>query len=442
MSITLTPQQADVAAEVVQYLRSKGDRSRTPGMTDAARQVLTAQIRRYALAANAARRVSQILLPPLPGDDELDGAPAFETFGDAQAWLLANADGIDEALIAANQCEADVYSSRVVRGLEQVLTSLHDVDRRVRWAGLALASARRQGDILAEAHALMNRGGGYKMGGQPLNAVTDYRDAAHLFTVNEDAAGQVVALSRLAVAHTSARQLDEADGVLDQVLALCSTGDEVLAALAHVNRSWVSNERGVWDKAVEYGLAGLDKLRMRDAAQVWMVEAYLQLVIAYTGACDVEKARFYLAALELPIADGSENVPVRIAEVVVAGELMLVAGRHQDAVAAFRRAVALQSTSPHPYQLANALDGLGKALFELGELDQAVEQHTAALSVRVRTGEPFATARTRYHLAKALADCGRVDAAARQHEKALTELAGLVDPAADTLRAELNRMSL
>ncbi|MBS2531598.1 tetratricopeptide repeat protein [Catenulispora sp. NF23] len=408
-------------------------------MSDRARQVLEAQIRRYGRAANAARGVSRILLPLLPGDDNLDGAPVFTSLADAQAWYLDNADGIRKSMIRASLADADEHSSRVVRGLEQVMTSIHDIDGRLELAELALTSARGRNDNPAEAHALMNRGGGYKMGEQPVKAVADYKKAAHLFAKLNDNAGMIAALSRLAVAQAAARQLDDADDTLDQVLALCGDGEDTLAALAYVNRARVSIERGQFDKAIDHGLVGLERLQACDAAQPWFTDAHLELTEAYTAAGEFERASHHLSAVVALLANGSENVPQCIAAAFVGGELLLAQGHPRDALASFQRAVALQSAGPHPYRIANALDGVGKAWFALGDFEQAAQHHTSALSVRIRAGEPFASARTRYHLAMANVEAGQVDEAVRLRDLALLELAGIVDPAADALRAELNR---
>src|ERR1051326_335712 len=131
MPVTLSAEQAEAAAEVLEYLRSTGKGPRTSVMTGPGRQVLEALVGRYASAARAVRRVSPILLPLLPGDDELGGAPVVADLADAEAWDLANADGILDAMVLANQHEVDEKSSQVVRGLECVLTSLHDIDRRL-----------------------------------------------------------------------------------------------------------------------------------------------------------------------------------------------------------------------------------------------------------------------------------------------------------------------
>jgi tetratricopeptide (TPR) repeat protein len=441
MPTMLTPDQADAAAEVLRHLRRTGPREQTPVMTERARQVLKAQIGQYARAANSARRVSQILLPPLPGDDEIDGAPEFTSLADAQAWYRDNAEGIYEAMFAASFYGADQFSSRVVRGLEQVMTAMHEVTRRLELAELALTSALHQGDELAQAHAYMVRGGGYKMGGRPALAVKDFRFAARLFDSHDDAAGVLAALSRLAVAQAAARQLEEADDTLDQVLALCGESDEVLAGLAYVNRAELFTQRCAWDSAIEVGLEGLHRLHDCGAAQVWLVDAHLELAKAYTGAADFEVARVHVTEVRELLADGPENVPQRIAAVLADGELLLEQGHHRDALASFQRAVMLQVAGPHPYRIAEALDGVGNALAELGNFDHAAERHVSALRVRLRTGEPYAIARTRYHLAMAKSASGQNGEAAHQREQALLDLTGLVDPAADALRAELSRLS-
>jgi len=442
MPTMLTPGQADAAAEVLRHLRRTGPREQTPVMTERARQVLKAEIRQYALAANAARRVSQILLPLLPGDDVLDGAPEFITLADAQAWYRDNAEGIYEAMYAASFYGADQDSSRVVRGLEQVMTTMHEVTRRMELAELALTGALHQGDELAQAHAYMARGGGYRMGGQPALAVKEFQFAARLFDRHGDVAGVLAALSRQAVAHAAARQLDEADDILDRVLALCGEGDEVLAGLAYVNRSWVAAQRGTFAEAIEAGLAGLRDLRACNAAPVWLTDGHLTLASAYAGIGDLVHGREYLTVARELLANGEENVPQRIVAALIDGDLLLAQENYADALGSFQHAVTLQSASPSPYRIADALDGVGNALAELGDCDHATEQHTSALRIRLRTGEPYATARTRFYLAKTKAASGRSDEATKQHDEALLDLAAFVDPAADTLRAELNQLLL
>jgi tetratricopeptide (TPR) repeat protein len=441
MPTMLTPDQADAAAEVLRHLRRTGPREHTPVMTERARQVLKAQIGQYARAANSARRVSQILLPPLPGDDELDGAPVFATLAEAQAWYRDNAEGIYEAMFAASFYGADQHSSRVVRGFEQVMMTLHDVPRRLELAELALTGALHQGDELAQAHAYMVRGGGYKMGGRPALAVKDYRFAGRLFDSHNDAAGVLAALSRLAVAQAAARQLEDADDALDQVLALCGEGNEVLAGLAYVNRAELFTQRCAWDSAIEVGLEGLHRLHDCGAAQVWLVDAHLELAKAYTGAADFEVARVHVTEVRELVANGPENVPQRIAAVLAEAALLLEQGHHRDALASFQRAVMMQAADPQPYGIATALDGAGRAHAELGDFDHAAERHTSALRVRQRTGESYATAQTRGYLAKALSASGQNGEAAHQREQALLDLTGLVDPAADALRTELSQLS-
>ena len=439
MPTVLTPDQADIAAQVLEQLRSAGDGSQTTVMSEPARQVLNALIARYARAANAARRVSQILLPPLPGDDDLAGAPIFADLADAQVWYFDNAEGIFAALVLASLHGVDEHVSRVVRGLEYVLLCAHDVDRSLALAEIALASARRLGDTAAEAHALLNRGGGHKMAGQPANAVQDYQQAATLLAAANDTAGTAAALSRLGVAHAAARQLDVADAAFNQLQALNGNPDGVLQALTYVNRAWIANQRGETDTAIAHGLAGLEALDDCNADKRWFPDAHLQLATAYTRTGDIDRARNHLSTASMLIAYGAGTVPLNIAATLTEGEVLLAQGHHRDALAAFQRAVLGQSAAPHPYRRPDAIDGVGEVLFELGEYEQAAEQHAAALAERTRAGEPFATARTLCHLAKAKAAAGRSEEAARLREQALLDLAGIVDPAADALRAELNR---
>ena len=437
MATTLAIAGAAAAAEVLVHMRCRQDAAYTAVMSEPARQVLEELIGRYARTANSARRVSSILLPSLPGDDELDDAPVFGDCGEAQAWYQDNAVGIVDAMVLAGRHGADRHSPRLVRNLERVLTNLHDIDAQLELVELALAAARRVGDKPAEAQLLLNRGGSFRMANRSVTAAEDYAQALRLLSNLEDRAGTLVTLSRLAVAFAVARQLDDADDVLDQVLALSTSGD-VLRALAYVNRGWVATQRGDTTTAISQALVGLDLLEEIGADRIWLVEAHLQLATAYTLVDDIEHARHHLNEASIL---GFEGVPQRIAGILASGAVLLRQGHHRDAMDAFERAVVLQSAGAGPYRMADAVDGMGRALFGLGEYEQAAERHASVLPERVRVGEPFATARTRYYLAEAQAASGRGDEAANQRGVALLELTGLVDPAADALRDKLSQLS-
>ena len=442
MATTLTAEQAEAAAELLEHLRGTDHGSRTnEAITGPVRQILTALVGRYARAARAVRRVSPILLPPLAGDDELDDAAlVFADFAEAEAWYLANADGILDALLLAGQHEADEHSSQVVRGLECVLTSLHDTDRRRVLSDLALASARRLGDKPAEVHALLNRGGAYKMANRPAQAIEDYEHAAALVAELNDTATTVAVLSRLAVAHATDRHLDDAEAVLIKVLSLAE-GNDALRGMAYVNRAWVAADRGEASAAIEYGLAGLEILRSCDADKLWIIEAHLELTKAYTAYGDLQEGRHHLNAVYTILASGFETFPVRISAALANGDLLLAEGHHLEAMAAFQHVMLLQSAGPSPYRMADTADGMGKVLFEIGEYAPAADEHTAALAERNRAGEPFATARTGFYLARTKRASGQAGEAVQLRDQALSKLAGIVDPAADALRAQLNLLT-
>jgi len=141
------------------------------------------------------------------------------------------------------------------------------------------------------------------------------------------------------------------------------------------------------------------------------------------------------------IASGFETFPVRISAALASGELLIARGRHLEAMAAFQGVLLLQAAGPAPYRMADILDGMGKALFEIGEYGPAADEHNAALVERNQVGERFATARTGFYLARAKFASGRVDEAALLRDQAQSELAGIVDPAADALRAQLSLLS-
>lgn len=437
----LTAEQADAAAELLEKLRSTDGGVRTnEALTGSARQILVALVGRYARTVRAVRRISPVLLPLLPGDDRVDDALEFANFADAEAWYLANADGIFDALVLADQYEIDEYSCQVVRSLECVLTSLHDTDRRRVLSDLALASARRLGDRAAEVHALLNRGGAYKMANLPALAIKDYEQAAAMVAELDDGVGTVAVLSRLAVAYTTARRLDDAEAVLVQVLGLPEIG-EVHRGMAYVNRAWVATDRGEASAAIEHGLEGLKILQACDAEQLWIIEAHLELAKAYTSQGDTERARHHLNAVYTILAGGFETFPVRISAAIADGELMLAEGRHLEAMAAFQNVLLMQAAGPSPYRMADTADGIGRVLFELGEYGPAGDEHDAALIERIRAGEPFSAARTGFYLARAKFAFGRVSEAILLRDQALADLAGIVDPAADTLRAQLNQLA-
>jgi hypothetical protein len=121
------------------------------------------------------------------------------------------------------------------------------------------------------------------------------------------------------------------------------------------------------------------------------------------------------------------------------GELELEADpvRAADALTAFQRAAAVHREIGARAREAQAFDGMGRALSALGRAQEAVGFHRRAAAVFAELSYAWHRARALAHLAAALECAGHAAGTTAIRAEALALIDGLNDPAARSLRSEL-----
>jgi tetratricopeptide (TPR) repeat protein len=174
--------------------------------------------------------------------------------------------------------------------------------------------------------------------------------------------------------------LDEAE----PLLAEAETLGGVLVPEIRARLGQVAAQAGAFDRAhqalerafVEAGAAGLDELAVRIAAtltqHVGVVESDIEGALRWTslGRMFIDRAGLEGSELEAALLDSQ-------------AEVLVAAGRHDEAIAAQRRALALleEALGPEDLRVAEANYGLARALISKGEPSEAEAAGKRALAI-------------------------------------------------------------
>jgi tetratricopeptide (TPR) repeat protein len=431
----LTEEQADRAARAADSLLGRllsGAKADGP-LEPPVRQVFAALAGIYLGIVDAALRLSPTPLAPVLPEPAVR---AFDDYGAAESWYRANARRLTAFVQRTGEEGLDELCFRLYVSCEPLMVSAYDVATWREMTGPALAAARRLGDPADLARTLLAAGGMHKMADQPDEAVAAYDEAARILADLGDTASLLVAANRRGAALVLARRLDEAGIEFDRVLAVAGD-DPVMAGLALINRCAVLHGAGRFDEAVAAGLEGAGVLRAAGASPVWLLAAAIELTEAATGLGDLTAAEHHSDDAHVLIRAGAPARAMRIGALVATGGLRIAQGRYDDARQAYSQAMVAQ-IGGSPHRTSDIGDGLGRAHLGLGDGERAVAVLSDVLAARRRATNRFATARTLRWLAAAQDAVGDTEQAADGRAAGLRELAGIVDPAADQLRAELS----
>ncbi len=195
-------------------------------------------------------------------------------------------------------------------------------------------------------------------------AISGYRRALEL------SPSSLPALVRLGRAYLGALRLDEATAALERALEL-APGDA--AALATLGQVALSEKR--------YGDA-VKRLEAALAAVPTADRLHHPLGLAYRGLGDLERARHHLRLRGKvgvkpadPWIDGLADLKTGERVLLLRGQVAFRAGRYDEAVAAFRQALAARPES------VRARVNLGSALAQAGDPEAAIATYREALEL-------------------------------------------------------------
>ncbi|MEY9861436.1 tetratricopeptide (TPR) repeat protein [Catenulispora sp. GAS73] len=401
-------------------------------LTPGGRASLAALAAAYVRTADAGHRLSSSPLPSVlaPAPPEVFGT----RYEDAEQWYTPRAPRIAGIVQVAAAVGLDELCYLLYAAVEPMTSSLHDLETLGAMTPYALTAARRRGDGAALARTLLVAGGWHKMSGRLQEAISCCSEAVSIYAElgADDLAG---ALNRRGAALLAAHRLDGAEDDFQNVIVLADGRDPVMTGLAHMNLCILRVRRGEWALAIQAGLEADRALTGTKADPVYRLEVAVQLIEAFVGSGELERAEEYAANARVLMAD-TRMATISIAALITIGQLRLAQDRHDEALAEFGQAMLLQAGGS-PWRLADIGEGMARAHLALADTEQAITVLQRVLTARRKAGVGFVTARTLAVLADALVAAERGDEARECRSQALALLSGMQDAAAHALRTTL-----
>jgi tetratricopeptide (TPR) repeat protein len=297
-------------------------------------------------------------------------------------------------------------------------------------------AARRAGDPIGEAHALLGLGLGHMRRGQAEEGIDFLQQAARLFQRAGDPVGQARAVANVGLIEERRGRYPTADEHYQRALALYrQAGDRNGEARCLINLAVVGERLGSYDAAVDRyeqalalfraagnrngeattlnGLGEVEARLGRHAAASEHLQAALAL---YRGLGNRSGEAWTL--------DNLGTLHTRLDQPATAAE------HHRHALTIFRQ-IGL------PYGEAWALNGLGEAARAAGRHADALTHHADALTVSTDIGTPDEQARAHAGLGHAHRALGDPTSARDQFREAVVRYTDLGMPQAAQLRTEL-----
>jgi DNA-binding SARP family transcriptional activator len=300
----------------------------------------------------------------------------------------------------------------------------------------ALGAARRNGDRIAEATALIDIGIIDGDLGRFQQAGAHFRRALTLFREAGDRTGEARVLVNMGLDEMRMDRYDQAARHQQEAVAIFrDIGERLGEARALGNLGSARRHQGRYEEAASYYQQSLDLSReISDReGEAW--------ALARLGIVDVRLGRYQHAAGYLRQAlamfhemgdTGSE------AECLVRlGEVYLRLGRHEQAAENLRQALTVFREIGNPVMEADALNGLGEVLFQTDDADLGRAHHATALRLASEAGVPLEQARAHSGLARACQADGDSLQARHHWQEALTRYGAIGAPEADEIRAQL-----
>ena len=362
--------------------------------------------------------------------------PVLTNPGTARAWLDS-----ERAALVAVAGQADRWPGHTVR-LSAVLSRYLDGGHHAEAAALhdhARDAARRTGDQVGEAHALVSLGTAhYRLGRQDL-ALAHLRPALALFQRAGDEAGQARALMNLGNIEQWLGRYESATGYLRCALELFRRVGDPTGEAGALNNLGIGAERvGDYPAAAgHYGQALVLAQHIGD--RVSTAHALNNLGIIEDRRNRYNDAGKYLdQALDLYRQLGDRTGQAWTLDSL--GTVQLHLGHSQRAAELFEQARALFRQAGERDGEPWACNGLGEATYAAGDPATAAAHHAAALTAAAETGARDQEARAHAGLGRAHAACGD-HARARDHDERAVDLyRALGMPEAEPVQAHLSTL--
>jgi len=403
------------------------------------------------------------------------GAPAddFEDADRARAWL--HAERLNLAAIATSTADHELpaHAAGLSTALFRYLAFGGYRAEAIVVHQAAIRAAQANGDIPAEAHAVVNLAGTDMLQADYQRAKGHYQRALELCRQAEDRPGELRALASLGVVDYRQYRYAQAAPLLRQAAELSrELGDRsqeirALSCLGQVEFSQgryaqasrqfqqsITLARTSRDPALAEALVGLAEIETRQAKYA-QAKAHLEdatTLCGQTGNQNTEAyARTLLAGIHLRTSRPREalallreqlatcrqtgSVPAEIHVLRELGAAEAFLGEHQQAEKHLRQALDTCRDSGERQDEAGVLNGLGDLRFAAGQLDQAQNAYTEALAASERLTDLGERAHAHHGFGNVFRATGDSTRARRHWEHALAIYTDLAVPQADQIRA-------
>lgn len=386
-------------------------------------------------AAGRAMRTSMRLLPPTAQPEPRD-VPTFTDYLDGVRWYDAEWPNLLAAVQAAAKSGLDRMAWQLGLMLRPYFTRQVSLADRLQVIETALASARRDGDALAETEALAAEGGVYAAQHRLDEALEVHRSVLRMRRALGDREGELLSTNLIGVLALLARRFADAIAPLRDALALSrALGDVPRQATALFNLAEGYAGLGRYDAAADAVRQSLSISReLGDLRQELVGLVTLARIQADTGALN---DAFTSAERALALAQERGDQRNEGWALLDYGRIQLLAGRYSEALISFQRATTIHIAFENKVREAASLDGTGEAYQGLNRMAEAVGFHRRAVTMSRELADRWLLATTLDHLATTLTALGATDEAFQHWQEALEMLADYTDPTAQDKRASI-----
>jgi tetratricopeptide (TPR) repeat protein len=324
----------------------------------------------YAVAAAGAllnRHIRPVVGPAEPPRS----APRFDSAREALAWLREDRANLHACIDAAAAAGWDEWTVRLTAAAAPFLRTEGPWQQAADLHSAAAEAAERLGDPLAEANALNELGGTYRLMSRSLDAVAALERAADLYARAGSPVGQASALNELGVARDLRRDRAGSERALADALRLYQEAGEELG------QANVIHDRGAGRfYAGRFGQAESDLTEARDRYRSIpnrLGEAHASMTLAKTlRELDRLPRATEAASAAMTLYEELGNEVGRANTMTDRGDLRLALGDHAGAAADYAEALSLHRRLGNRRGEALSLAGQGRLRIAQGARDEGI----------------------------------------------------------------------
>jgi DNA-binding SARP family transcriptional activator/predicted negative regulator of RcsB-dependent stress response len=374
-------------------------------------------------------RRPRIPRPPTP-------VPALADSQAARQWLDDERVALVASVAHAARYGWPDHATRLAATISRYLLNGDRLAETITVSSHAVDAARRTGDRVAEARALIDIGLVDWRLSRLQQAGDRYRRALALYRAAGDRSGEARALVNIGLIEAQLGHYEQAVGHQQEAVAISGDlGDRFIEARAHGNLGLVRQHQGRYQEAADQHRQSLDvALEIGDRqgealALARLGSVDLRLGHYQHGAAYLEQA----LALFQEIGDRASKSEI----LVRLGDAYVGLGRSEQAAGNFEQALDGFREIGDPLVGAGALNGLGDVFLQTGAAHEAREHYAAALRLAHEADAPRHQARAHVGLARACQADGDSLQARYHWQEALTRYSAVGAPETSEIRARL-----